>query len=93
MTNSDWTSTLTSGAGGVTTEEAGQVEGDITIRTLWSGVSKRALVTVRAADGDDWYTVSGGPVEATTEEAGEAVHDATVAAARQGGGAKVSPLD
>ncbi|MFE3758053.1 hypothetical protein ACFXO9_27430 [Nocardia tengchongensis] len=93
MTNSDWTSTLTSGAGGVTTEEAGQVEGDITIRTFWSGVGKRALVTVRAAGGDDWYTVSGSPVEATTEEAGQAVHDATVAAARQGGGAKVSPLD
>ncbi|MFE3800028.1 hypothetical protein KHQ06_19795 [Nocardia tengchongensis] len=93
MTNSDWTSTLTSGTGGVTTEEAGQVEGDITIQTFWSGAGKRALVTVRAAGGDDWYTVSGSPVEATTEEAGQAVHDATVAAARQGGGAKVSPLD
>lgn len=53
-------SALTSPTGGVMTEEAGAVTGELEL--LCRPGSGGLEVLVRYAGADDWYTVSGGPV-------------------------------
>ncbi|MFE5288589.1 hypothetical protein ACFRAQ_26785 [Nocardia sp. NPDC056611] len=84
MTKLDWTTTVTTGPGGIRTEEAGTLDGEITLRTFWSDTDNLALVTVQHHEIREWYTVAGGPVPADSKELAEAVHQAAVAAAREG---------
>lgn len=89
MAENVWTTTVTTGEGGLLTEEAGVLAGEVTLRTFWSPSSNTALVTVRGADSGEWYTMAGAPLSAVTAVDGEAVHVAAVDAASRGGGARV----
>ncbi|MEU1427001.1 hypothetical protein ABZ412_07960 [Nocardia sp. NPDC005746] len=84
MTKLDWTTTVTTGPGGIRTEEAGTLDGEITLRTFWSDTDNLALVTVQHKEIREWYTVAGSPVPADSKELAEAAHQAAVAAAREG---------
>ncbi len=53
--------TFTSTTGGVLTEEAGAVTGELEL--LCRPEAGGLYVAVRYAGTDDWYTVSGGPVQ------------------------------
>lgn len=53
-------STFTSTAGGVMTEEAGAVTGELEIETKNQG--GRLAVMVRYAGAEEWYSVAGGPI-------------------------------
>jgi hypothetical protein len=59
-------STFTSTAGGVMTEEAGAVTGELEL--LCRPGADGLDVLVRYAGADDWYTVSGSPVRARGDE-------------------------
>lgn len=71
-------STIASAAGGVMTDDAGAITGDLEVRT----VPEAGLLEVyaRYAGAEEWYTVSGGPVPLSNEEAepGE-LHERVVA--------------
>ncbi len=54
-------STLTSTAGGVMTDEAGAITGELEL--LCRPEAGRLHVSVRYAGTQDWYTVSGSPVQ------------------------------
>ena len=58
--------TFTSTLGGVMTEEAGAITGDLELlcRPLPDGTH----VAVRYAGADEWYTVSGGPLRLHSDE-------------------------
>ena len=56
----EFRSTFTSTTGGVMTEEAGAVTGDLEL--LCRPGADGLVVLVRYAGADEWYTVSGGPV-------------------------------
>ncbi|MFI1919603.1 hypothetical protein [Nocardia sp. NPDC020380] len=90
MTQKDWTTDVAIGEGGLATEEAGVLAGDASLRTFWSESNGMALVTVRSAGTQEWYTMSGSPVAAISEQDGLAVHEAAVEAAQRGDRATVS---
>lgn len=54
-------STIVSTAGGVMTEEAGAVTGDLEVATRPR--AEGIEVAVRYAGADEWYTVEGSPIE------------------------------
>lgn len=56
-------STFTSTAGGVMTEEAGAITGELELQTTVEG--GRLVIRVRYAGAEEWYTVEGSPVELT----------------------------
>lgn len=59
-------STITSTQGGVMTDEAGAVTGELELRTLpEAGLLD---VRVRYAGAEEWYTVTGSPVPLSGEE-------------------------
>jgi hypothetical protein len=62
----EFRSTFTSTAGGVMTEEAGAITGELEL--LCRPEADRLHVAVRYAGTDDWYTVSGSPVRACGDE-------------------------
>ncbi len=64
-------SAFTSTTGGVMTEEAGAVTGELEL--LCRPGSGGLEVRVRYAGADDWYTVSGGPVRGNPDGAPERV--------------------
>ena len=67
-------SPFTSTTGGVMTEEAGAVTGDLELLTRPSEVEEGAVdVLVRYAGADEWYTVSGSPVPGDPRARHEAV--------------------
>ena len=53
-------STISSTAGGVMTDEAGAVTGDLEIATRLD--AEKLYVSVRYAGAEEWYTVTGSPV-------------------------------
>ncbi len=59
-------STFTSTAGGVMTDEAGAITGELEL--LCRPEAGRLRVEVRYAGTDEWYTVSGGPVRVQDDE-------------------------
>lgn len=61
-------STFTSTAGGVMTEEAGAVTGELEIETSTSG--EQLTVMVRYAGAEEWYTVAGGGIQPSEAPAG-----------------------
>ena len=56
----EYRSAFTSTTGGVLTDEAGAITGDLEL--LLRPEADALHVLVRYAGADDWYTVSGGPV-------------------------------
>ncbi len=59
-------STFASTTGGVMTEEAGAITGDLEIHHRFEADGTRVMV--RYAGANEWYTVSGGPVRELGEE-------------------------
>ncbi|MFE5804849.1 hypothetical protein OG444_01710 [Streptomyces sp. NBC_01232] len=88
MTWASWTTTgVFAGRGGVRTEEAGVLNGDLTVHTTWS--APEAHVAVQYSGGSDWFTVAGSPVRCESEEGSRLLHQAVVDAVRAGGAASV----
>ncbi|MEU7041232.1 hypothetical protein AB0A77_09230 [Streptomyces varsoviensis] len=87
-----WTTTgVIAGPGGVSTDEAGTLTGDITVHTTWrDGV---AYLAVQHSTALDWYTMTGSPASVPDEKASRALHQAAVEAVREGGGAVAPTLD
>ena len=63
----DSRSNFTSTTGGVMTEEAGAVTGELEVHTL--AEAGLLEVSVRYAGAEEWYTVSGSPVPLSGKEA------------------------
>ncbi|MDH2392514.1 hypothetical protein QCN29_27800 [Streptomyces sp. HNM0663] len=88
MSWESWTTTgLYAGAGGVRTDEAGLLTGDVTVHTTWS--KGEAQIAVQYSGATDWFTMAGSPVPCDTAEQSRRLHDAVVAAVRRGDGATV----
>ena len=89
MRETEWTTWTTtgviSGPGGVKTDEAGVLSGDITVHTTWR--DGLAYLAVQHSSALDWYTLSGSPVAVPDERASRDLHQAAVEAVRAGGGA------
>lgn len=86
-----WTTvSVLSGRGGVLTEEAGILTGDLSVHTTWA--DGEARVAVQYSGASDWFTMSGSPTPCPSEADSRALHDAVVAAVRAGAGAAVPPL-
>ncbi len=62
----EFRSTFTSTTGGVLTEEAGAVTGELEL--LCRPEAEGVHVAVRYAGADEWYTVSGSPVQVRGDE-------------------------
>jgi hypothetical protein len=78
-------STFVSTVGGVMTEEAGAVTGDLELLTRPSEAGEGGLeALVRYAGAEEWYTVSGSPV-ATGGEDPRASHEVVLARLRRPG--------
>jgi hypothetical protein len=83
MVWASWTTTgLIAGTGGVPTEEAGVLHGELNVHTTWA--DGQAIVTVQYLGASDWYTISGSPVECSSEERSRDLHQAVVSAVRAG---------
>ncbi|MFD1659382.1 hypothetical protein ACFSL4_14500 [Streptomyces caeni] len=83
-----WTTTgVFAGRGGVRTEEAGIVTGDLTVHTTWDG--NHADVAVQYSGTSYWFTLTGSPVTCLSEQDSRHLHQAVVEAVRAGGGATV----
>ncbi|MER6448097.1 hypothetical protein [Streptomyces venezuelae] len=88
MTWASWTTTgVFAGRGGVCTDEAGVLTGDLTVHTTWS--SPEAQVAVQYSGGSDWFTVTGSPVRCESEEFSRLLHQSVVDAVRADGAATV----
>lgn len=74
----DASSTFTSTTGGVMTDEAGAVTGELEVRTHPEAGLLEVLV--RYAGAEEWYTVTGSPVPLSGEEKDlERLHERVVA--------------
>jgi hypothetical protein len=83
MESTTWTTTgVFTGPGGVLTDEAGTLTGELTVRTTWE--PGRAQVAVQYVGASEWYTLAGGPVTCASAEAGRSVHQSAVDAVRAG---------
>jgi len=69
-------STIRSTVGGVMTEEAGAVTGDLEILTRPG--TEGLCVSVRYAEADEWYTVTGSPVSLGDRSSPAEVHERVV---------------
>jgi hypothetical protein len=72
------------GPGGVLTDEAGVVTGDLILHTDVA-TDGRALLSIREAAADDWYTVTGGYYQLDDLSRAEDLHTAAVALLSTGG--------
>ncbi|GAA2991933.1 hypothetical protein [Streptomyces fulvorobeus] len=88
MSWASWTtSNVFAGTGGVRTQEAGIVSGNLTVHTTWA--DGEAEVAVQFSGASDWFSLVGSPVRCPSEEASRAFHQSVVEAVRAGGGATV----
>jgi hypothetical protein len=71
------TSDITAGPGGVMTDEAGVVTGDLTLRTEYA--DGHVTLRVQYKDADEWYAVTGARVPLADPAALDAVHTVAVA--------------
>ena len=62
----DYRSNISSTTGGVRTDEAGAITGDLEVRTL--AEAGLLEVSVRYAGAEEWYTVSGSPIPLSGRE-------------------------
>jgi hypothetical protein len=72
------TTDITAGPGGVMTDEAGVVTGDLTVRTE-VGDKNALVVRVQYKDAAEWYTVTGAKTTLHDPKDLEAVHAIVVA--------------
>ncbi|MET8452017.1 hypothetical protein [Streptomyces sp. NPDC005209] len=92
MAHASWTTTgVFAGRGGVRTDEAGTVTGDLTLHTTWDG--RQVRVAVQYSGTSTWFTVAGSPVSCASAQDSRQLHQAAVEAVRAGGGATVPRHD
>ncbi|MEU8691450.1 hypothetical protein [Streptomyces sp. NPDC048665] len=92
MVQTSWTTTgVFTGQGGVRTDEAGTVTGDLTVHTTWDG--KQAVVQVQYSGTSLWFTLTGSPVPCPSRQGSRDLHQAVVEAVRAGGGTTVPQHD
>jgi glycine cleavage system aminomethyltransferase T len=72
------------GPGGVLTDEAGVVIGDLTLHTEVSPDGRAVLLVTDAAE-EEWYTVTGGHYQLDDPSRAEDLHTAAVALLSAGG--------
>ncbi|MER7467307.1 hypothetical protein [Streptomyces sp. NPDC097981] len=90
MTTTTWTTTgVFTGPGGVLTDAAGILTGELTVRTTWE--PERAHVAVQYVGAAEWHTLAGSPVPCASAEAGRSVHQSAVDAVRAGGAVPFAP--
>ena len=71
------TTDIVTGPGGVMTDEAGVVTGELQLETAFA--DGKAALRVRYRDADEWYAVTGGHVPVADPAARDAVHAIAVA--------------
>jgi hypothetical protein len=71
------TADIVTGPGGVMTDEAGVVTGELQLETALA--DGKAVLRVRYRDADEWYAVTGGQVPVADAKARDAVHAIAVA--------------
>jgi len=72
------TSDITAGPGGVMTDEAGVVTGELTLRTEMAD-RKTVVLRVQYKNAAEWYTVTGAKTKLTDPKDIDAVHVIAVA--------------
>ncbi|MFH8369583.1 hypothetical protein [Streptomyces sp. NPDC018031] len=83
MSWASWTTTgVIAGAGGVRTEEAGVLRGELNVHTTWA--VDHVDVTVQYSGAAEWFTVAGSPVGCDSEGSSRTLHQAMVTAVRAG---------
>jgi hypothetical protein len=70
------TTDITTGPGGVMTDEVGVITGDLTVRSEFA--NRRVAVRVQYKDAEEWYAVTGGTAPLADEADLEAVHTIVV---------------
>jgi hypothetical protein len=75
---------FTPGAGGVLTDEAGALTGELTLHTAVRP-DGQAVLSVSDTGGEDWYTVTGGYYQLEDLSLAEDLHTAAVALLATGG--------
>ncbi|WP_251055327.1 hypothetical protein [Streptomyces sp. ISL-66] len=92
-----WTSWTTrgvfAGRGGVKTDEAGPIIGEIDVHTTWTEADGKAHVTVQYSGASEWFTMSGSPVPCPSADGSRLLHDAVLEAVGAGGAATVPRSD
>ncbi|MEU2833411.1 hypothetical protein [Streptomyces lavendulae] len=84
MTSETWTTTAVfTGPGGVRTDGAGTLTGEVSVRTIWE--PEQARIAVQYVGASEWYTLAGSPVPCPSAEAARSVHQSAVEAVRTGG--------
>jgi hypothetical protein len=68
---------IKAGPGGVMTDEAGVVTGDLTLKTEVDKANS-VVLRVQYKDADEWYTVTGGKAKLADPKDAEAVHKIAV---------------
>jgi len=92
MVQTSWTTQgVFTGPGGVRTDEAGIVTGDLTVHTTWD--ARQAVVQVQYTGTSLRYTLTGSPVPCSSQPESRDLHQAVVEAVRAGGGATVPRYD
>jgi hypothetical protein len=71
------TTDIVPGPGGVMTDEAGVVTGDLTLRTELSEAGE-AVLSVQYKDAEEWYAVTGGRTKLSDPADLDAVHTIAV---------------
>lgn len=91
MAWASWTTPgIFTGRGGVRTDEAGVVTGDVTVHTTWDG--QEADVSVQYTGTLEWFTVTGSPVPCRTERHSRDLHQAVIEGIKAGNGATIPRL-
>ncbi|MEV7975675.1 hypothetical protein [Streptomyces sp. NPDC086519] len=92
MVQTSWTTTgVFTGQGGVRTDEAGVVTGELTVHTTWDG--RQAVVRVQYSGTSRWFTLTGSPVPCPSRQGSRDLHQSVVEAVRAGGGTTVPHHD
>ncbi|GAA3378089.1 hypothetical protein GCM10020367_56250 [Streptomyces sannanensis] len=83
MAWASWTTTgVFTGPGGVRTDEAGVITGELDVHTTWFG--SQAQVAVQYSGASDWFTVSGSPVDCPSERDSRNLHELVIEGVRAG---------
>ncbi|MFD8722981.1 MULTISPECIES: hypothetical protein [Streptomyces] len=92
MVQTSWTTTgVFTGQGGVRTDEAGIVTGELTVHTTWNG--RQADVKIQYSGTSEWFTLTGSPVPCPSQQDSRNLHQEVVEAVRAGGGTAVPQHD
>ncbi|MEU6312182.1 hypothetical protein [Streptomyces sp. NPDC047014] len=94
MTWASWTTQgVYAGRGGVRTDGAPVLTGQLDVHTTWTEADGMAHVAVQHSGGAEWFTLTGSPVPCPSAEASRTLHDAVLRAVRAGNAATLPHPD